>query len=229
MAWKFAMAGCFSGALRVLVLCLSDCLRGTVFFFFLSSSKNFLRWEQPSSRLRIDKREDLMTMRWCARLCLIALLLSLPLFGQTEKDKLTETILHQDGLFWDAYNQCDVDKMSQFFWPDIEFYHDKGGPTIGASALIDTIRKNLCGNPNSHLRREAVPDTAKVFPLEKNGEVYGAVLYGEHYFYVNDKGKPEYRDGMAKYFDVWLLKDGAWKMARVVSYDHHQAPPVEKK
>jgi hypothetical protein len=170
-----------------------------------------------------------MTMRWCARLCLIALLLSLPLFGQTEKDKLTETILHQDGLFWDAYNQCDVDKMSQFFWPDIEFYHDKGGPTIGASALIDTIRKNLCGNPNSHLRREAVPDTAKVFPLEKNGEVYGAVLYGEHYFYVNDKGKPEYRDGMAKYFDVWLLKDGAWKMARVVSYDHHQAPPVEKK
>jgi hypothetical protein len=55
------------------------------------------------------------------------------------------------------------------------------------------------------------------------------VLSGEHYFYVNDKGKPEYRDGMAKFFHVWLLKDGTWKMARVVSYDHRQAPPENKK
>jgi hypothetical protein len=171
--------------------------------------------------------EDFMTVRSSARV-LTVLLLCLPLFAQTQKDKLTETILHQDGLFWDAYNRCDVDKMAEFFWPDIEFYHDKGGPTIGSGPLMETIRKNLCGNPNSHLRREAVPDTAKVFPLEKNGEIYGAVLYGEHYFYVNDKGKPEYRDGMAKYFDVWLLKDGKWKMSRVVSYDHHDAPPVGK-
>jgi hypothetical protein len=169
-----------------------------------------------------------MTMRSCVRF-LTVLLLSLRVFAQTEKDKLTETILHQDGLFWDAYNRCDADKMSEFFSPDIEFYHDKGGATIGAGPLVEAIGKGLCGNPNSHLRREAIPDTAKVFPLEKNGEIYGAVLYGEHYFYVNDKGKPEYRDGMAKYFDVWLLKDGKWKMSRVVSYDHHQAPPVEKK
>ena len=177
---------------------------------------------------RISWGEDLMSIRSCARLLPI-LLISLPLFAQTEKDKLTGTILHEDGLFWEAYNRCDVEKMSQFFTPDIEFYHDKGGPTIGAPALIETIRKNLCANPNSRLRREEIPGTVKVFPLENNGVIYGAVLYGEHYFYVNDKGKPEYRDGMAKYFDVWLLKDGTWKMARVVSYDHHQAPPVEKK
>ena len=169
-----------------------------------------------------------MTIRSCARLSLSLLLLTLSLFAQTDKSKLPETILHQDGLFWDAYNHCDVDRMSQFFTPDIEFYHDKGGPTIGAAALTETITKNLCGNPNSHLRREEIPGTVKAFPLENNSVIYGAVLYGEHYFYVNDKGKPEYRDGMAKYFDVWLLKDGAWKMARVVSYDHHQAPPIGK-
>lgn len=167
-------------------------------------------------------------MRSCAWLCL-AFLLTVPLFAQTEKDRLSETILHEDGLFWDAYNRCDVEKMAQFFWPDIEFYHDKGGATIGAPALTEAIRKGLCGNPNSHLRREEVPNTVKVFPLAGNGTIYGAVLYGEHYFYVNDKGKAEYRDGMAKYFDVWLLKDGAWKMSRVVSYDHHDAPPVARK
>jgi Domain of unknown function (DUF3471) len=64
----------------------------------------------------------------------------------------------------------------------------------------------------------------KVYPLQKNGVTYGAVLSGEHYFYINDSGKPEYRDGVAKFFHVWLLKDGTWKMARAVSYDHRDAP-----
>jgi hypothetical protein len=50
-----------------------------------------------------------------------------------------------------------------------------------------------------------------------------AVLSGEHYFYINDSGKPEYRDGVAKFFHIWLLKDGTWKMARAASYDHRDA------
>ncbi len=108
-------------------------------------------------------------MSWCARISLTLLMFSLPLFAQNDKDHLSATILHEDGQFWDAYNRCDVEKMSEFFWPDIEFYHDKGGPTIGAGPLLETIKKNLCGNPNSHLRREEVPGTAKAFPLEQNG------------------------------------------------------------
>ncbi len=169
-------------------------------------------------------------MRWCARISLTLFVFSLPLlFAQNEKDNLSATILHEDGQFWDAYNRCDVEKMSEFFWPDIEFYHDKGGPTIGATALTGALKTNLCGKPTFRLRREAISETVKVFPLEKEGQIYGAVLSGEHYFYINDNGKPEYRDGMASFFHVWLLKDGTWKMSRVVSYNHHDAPPVEKK
>src|SRR5215472_12239137 len=153
----------------------------------------------------------------------IVLLFALPLLAQNQPDSLSATILHEDAVFWDAYNRCDVEKMSQFFWPDVEFYHDKGGPTIGLSALTETFRKNLCGNPNFRLRREALPATIKVFPLQKNGVPYGAVFTGEHYFYINDNGKPEYRDGWAKFFHLWLLKDGTWKLARVVSYDHQPA------
>ncbi len=171
-----------------------------------------------------------MKRHWCVRLSLaVAILVSLPLFAQNTKDNLTETILHEDGVFWDAYNRCDVEKMSQFFWPDVEFYHDKGGPTIGLSALTETFSKNLCGKPTFRLRREAIPETIKVFPLQKNGVTYGAVLLGQHYFYINDSGKPEYRDGMADFFHVWLLKDGTWKMARVVSYNHHEAPHENKR
>src|SRR6185312_6089185 len=73
---------------------------------------------------------------------------------------------------------------------------------------------------------EAVPETVKVYPLQKNGVIYGAVLSGQHHFYVNDNGKPEYRDGIAKFFHVWMLKEGTWKMARAISYDHRD-PPYE--
>ncbi|HEX6879608.1 MAG TPA: nuclear transport factor 2 family protein [Terriglobales bacterium] len=167
-----------------------------------------------------------MNMKSCVRLSLTLLCaLSLPLLAQNkDENELPKTILHEDAVFWDAYNRCDVETMSRFLWSDVEFYHDKGGPTIGFDALVAALKNGLCGNPNSHLRREAVPGTVKVFPLQKNGVTYGAVLLGEHYFYVNDKGKPEYRDGLARFFHVWLLKDGTWKMARIVSYDHKAAP-----
>jgi len=161
----------------------------------------------------------------CVRLAVALLFLTaLPLFAQNDQDALSATVLKEDAAFWEAYNHCDAEKMSHFFWPDVEFYHDKGGPTIGLAALTETFKTNLCGNPNFRLRREALPATIKVYPLQKNGVTYGAVLSGEHYFYINDNGKPEYRDGWAKFFHVWLLKDGTWKMARVVSYDHQAAP-----
>jgi hypothetical protein len=171
-----------------------------------------------------------MKTQLCVGLSLaLALFLFLPLFAQETKQDATDTvagtILRDDGLFWEAYNRCDVETMSQFFWPDIEFYHDKGGPTLGLAALKETLQKNLCGNyPKFRLRREAMAGTVQVYPLQKNGVTYGAVLSGEHYFYINDNGKPEYRDGVAKFFHVWLLRDGTWKMARVVSYDHRAAP-----
>jgi hypothetical protein len=169
-------------------------------------------------------------MHSCVKMCLaISLcLLSLPIFAQTDTD-VDSAIRHEDSIFWDAYNRCDVDKMAEFFWSDIEFYHDKGGLTAGLEPFVNALRNGLCGNPNSRLRREAIAETVKVFPLHKNGTVYGAVISGEHYFFVNDKGKPEYRDGMAKFFHVWLLKDGKWKMARVISYDHHDAPYENKR
>ena len=166
-----------------------------------------------------------MRVRACPRFAAALLILAaFPLFAQNQPETLSATIQHEDAVFWDAYNRCDVQTMSQFFWPDVEFYHDKGGPTIGLGPLTETFQKNLCANPNFRLRREALPGTIKFYPLEKNGVTYGAILSGEHYFYISDSGKPEYRDGWAKFFHLWLLKDGTWKMARIVSYDHQAAP-----
>jgi hypothetical protein len=149
-------------------------------------------------------------------------------FAQAEDEKLAATILHQDSLFWITYNTCDTVANKKFFTADVEFYHDKGGVTLGAEALSGSMKKNLCSTPGYHLRREAVAGTVKVFPLKRGNEIYGAILSGEHLFYITESGKPEYLDGQARFTHLWLLNEGQWKMARILSYDHHQPEYINK-
>lgn len=133
-------------------------------------------------------------------------------------------ILQADSLFWVAYNSCDVEGMSRFISDDIEFYHDKGGILNGKAAFIETSSKNLCSNKDWKLRREAVPGTVAIFPMKSRDSLYGALLSGNHYFYINETGKKEVRDGLAKFLHLWRLQDGQWKMTRIFSYDHGPAP-----
>ncbi len=142
-------------------------------------------------------------------------------FAQTEQQKLTATILHLDSAFWNAYNNCDTARFKDFLTDDVEFYHDKGGVTSDAKSLIEALDKNICGNTNSRLRREAVAGTVKVYPMQNGDQVYGAIISGEHEFYITEKGKPEYHSGTANFTQLWLLKNGVWKMARILSYNHH--------
>ena len=144
------------------------------------------------------------------------------IFGQTEQQKLVATILHLDSAFWNAYNNCDTARFKDFFTDDVEFYHDKGGVTTDAKSLIEALDKNICGNANSHLRREAVEGTVKVYPMQNGDQIYGAIISGEHDFYLTENGKPEYHSGTANFTQLWLLKNGVWKMSRILSYNHHE-------
>jgi hypothetical protein len=142
-------------------------------------------------------------------------------FAQTDQEKLTATILHLDSAFWNAYNNCDTARFRDFITDDVEFYHDKGGASYDAMSLIEALDKNICGNTNSRVRREAVANTVRVYPMQNGDQVYGAVISGEHNFYLTEKGKPEYQSGAANFTHLWLLKNGVWKMARILSYNHH--------
>ena len=154
---------------------------------------------------------------------LIVILFSQIAFGQTEDQKLSSIILARDSLFWITYNNCDTIQNRNFFTDDVEFYHDKGGLTLGLEALATSFKQNLCSNNDFRLRREAVAGTVNVFPLKKSGDIYGAIISGEHLFYVLEKGKPERLNGRARFTHVWMLNKGAWKMSRILSYDHGPA------
>ena len=102
------------------------------------------------------------------------------------------------------------------------FYHDQGGATYTKEDFINGM-KGL-GTLSYKARRELIPNSTKVFPMYKNGELYAALLEGVHAFYAKEPNdKPEYLTSTAKYTTLWILIEGEWKMSRIYSYDH-QAP-----
>lgn len=133
-------------------------------------------------------------------------------------------VLTRDSLFWQAYNNCAAEYSRQFFTEDLEMYHDVGGVTLGAADMVNSLKNNLCSRPDWRLRREAVSASIQLYPLYKNNIIYGAVLMGDHKFYITENEKKEYHSGNAKFTSLWILEEGVWKMKRLLSFDHRPAP-----
>jgi uncharacterized protein (TIGR02246 family) len=131
--------------------------------------------------------------------------------SQAELDKAVAAL---DTSVFDAYNHCDLEKFASFFAEDVEFYHDQGGVTLGRAALADSVKKNICGK----VTRELVPGTLQVFHMKG----FGAVEMGIHRFHHPGHDDTE-GVGEARFIHLWQYKDGAWKITRVISYDHHAA------
>ena len=131
--------------------------------------------------------------------------------GAPRDSDLFKAIASLDQAVFDAYNQCDLEKFGSFFVDDVEFYHDKGGVTLGQQRLVESVKNNICGK----VRRELVSATLEVYPMDG----YGALQMGSHLFCELASKRCE---GIAKYIQLWQHKDGAWKITRVVSYDHRE-------
>jgi CubicO group peptidase (beta-lactamase class C family) len=134
--------------------------------------------------------------------------------------KLFREIKVCDSLLFDiGFNTCDLSKFEQIVSVDFEFYHDISGMTGTKEAFIASIRDGLCKTPGIS-RRVLVDSTLEVFPLNKNGKLYGAVQTGVHLFYEQNNQHKERLSSTAKFMHVWRMENGAWRLARVVSYDH---------
>ena len=136
-----------------------------------------------------------------------------PLDKIQNQEELNKAITSLDAALFDAYNKCDLAKFGSLIDDNVEFYHDQGGVTLGRAALVDSVKKNICGTTT----RELVPSTLQIYYMKG----YGAIEMGTHRFH--HPGHPEIGDGEGKFVHLWQYKDGSWKVTRVLSYDHHSS------
>ena len=127
----------------------------------------------------------------------------------TPQDPLYKTIAAADAAVFAASNRCDLETMANFFTDDLEFYHDRTGLAVGKADLLQKTKANICGK----MVRELVPGSLEVYPLHD----YGAVQIGTHRFL--HPGEPN-NIGQARFIHIWRNQNGAWRITRVISYDH---------
>jgi hypothetical protein len=151
-------------------------------------------------------------------------------FAQNGQSNLFETMQVLDTQLFEAANYCDYEKLTAMVDENLEFYHDQSGLMLGRQAFLDSIKNNTCGV----MIRELVPGSLAVYPVKG----YGAIEMGVHRFHhpghekefstakqlgmsrFLDPGAAEWPVGEAKFLHIWQLKDGKWKLTRVVSYGH---------
>ncbi len=124
-----------------------------------------------------------------------------------ESKELYDTIVHMDSVYFNAYNTCDMDKQAAIYADSIEFYHDKGGLMTSKQALLDAIKKNICGK----VTRVLVKGSVEVYPISG----FGAVEIGLHRF-INH-AESEIPSKPDKFIVIWRLKNDKWQITRVVS------------
>ena len=136
--------------------------------------------------------------------------------GEQSPEELSRTLATLDAAVFDSFNRCDLEKFASFFADDLEFYHDKGGVTRTRQSLVESVRNNICGK----VRREVIAESLEAHPIPG----FGAVQMGSHRFYELNAPKGSGPVGVARFVHLWQQKDGAWKITRVISYDHGPAP-----
>jgi ketosteroid isomerase-like protein len=158
-------------------------------------------------------------------LILILAAASSPAFAQRAgpaqtQQQFDEVAAADQALFSAFFDRCDTEALAKMVTDDFEMFHDKNGyMTKSGKECLDGI-KETCARQKTgedyRARRELVPGTLKVYPLNN----YGAVEIGVHRFYQLLPGKPEKLVEVSQFTHVWKKEESGWKLARVLSYDH---------
>jgi hypothetical protein len=138
-----------------------------------------------------------------------------PLDKIASQAELDKAITALDTQLFDAYNHCDLTKFASLLDENVEFYHDQGGVTLGREKLTESIKNNIC---TGDTQRALVPGSLKIYYMKG----YGAIEMGVHRF-LHPKTQEVNGTGEGSFVNLWQYKDGAWKLTRALSYDHHSA------
>lgn len=149
------------------------------------------------------------------------LVLSITSFGQLENSSdLYKLIKEKDSLlFTIGFNKCDIKQFENLVSENFEFYHDQEGIINSKADFISGIKNGLC-KLQYKPKRVLDENTMEVYPLKKDGVLYGAIQTGIHNFYAIESDNSEYLTSVAKFTHVWMLENGSWKLTKGLSYDH---------
>jgi len=190
--------------------------------------ESILRFKKSMGRLQFEK----LKMIVYAALTIIAGITCQAVQAQfSTSSSLYQTIRKQDSLLFDAgFNKCSIPVFDTLVSDNFEFYHDQAGMMLSKAAFINSVKNNVC-SLNYKASRVLEPGSMQVYPLEKNGVLYGAIETGIHRFYALEPGKPLYFTSRAKFSNVWKLENSEWRLIRGLSYDHQDtesgAPNLE--
>ncbi len=138
--------------------------------------------------------------------------------AQVEKNSaLYKTILTKDSMLFNVgFNTCDISQFESLLSENLKFYHDKDGVSDKTKFLYD-LKNGLCKNPKiRQVKRILIKESTEIFPLYRNGILYGAIQNGAHLFYESEESQP----GIAKFTNVWTLENGDWKLTTSLSFGH---------
>lgn len=121
--------------------------------------------------------------------------------------KLYNTIVHMDSVYFNAYNTCDMATQAAVYSDSIEFYHDKGGLMTSKKDLLKALKDNICGK----VTRVLVPGSIEVYPIGN----WGAVEIGLHRFINHVESETPSKPD--KFIVIWRLRDNKWQITKVVS------------
>ena len=118
-----------------------------------------------------------------------------------------DEIVAMDKEYFDAYNNCDMNKQASLYSEDLEFFHDKGGLSTSKQEILASIEKNICGK----VTRTLIEGSIEVYPIKN----YGAIEIGYHKFYNNQE--PNAKSKPSKFIMVWKKEGEKWKISKVIS------------
>jgi CubicO group peptidase (beta-lactamase class C family) len=147
----------------------------------------------------------------------------------SETSDLYSQILHADSvLFERGFNECDQGALNEIISDDLTFFHDQNGITLSKKLFLAGFNESICSNPNRKPIRKLVNGSMKVFPLNNEGKLYGAIQTANHEFFIREPGKELYKTNIGLVTNVWVLAQGRWQLRSSLSYDHQDPRPTDQ-
>ena len=124
---------------------------------------------------------------------------------------LYDTIIKQDSILFVAFNSRNITALKSYFTDKLEVYQDNTGlrnydETV--QAFTGLFKMDYV------LTRKPIIESIEVYPIKN----YGAIETGQHTFCHIENGKLEC--ATFKFVHIWENKDGQWKVAKIITYDH---------